>query len=432
MRRTAFVSSSFAHEDKPLVAIFFQLLADAGLTCRDGEVVPNIPHDILRLIDECEVFVCILTPRTLDVVSSAVSFEVGAAVHARKNMIVLRQREVPVQTMYADRAQIPFDRNSVTSGDKTELDRINDAIRELLLWYGLSERNDPDIDMRFELAKREAHQLGSTVMAYFHDSLYVNSVRDGTVQNFPTEADEEANQIIKNAIRRQTLTRRDGVISEEEIKDPSLVKRLVLEKEFVWIVDPLDGTLNFAYGFPFFCVSLGLLRHGTPVMGVIYDPTAQELYSAVAGRQAEAFDFKTGVRRTLLLESSHGKGLSDAIVMTHLSSNADARAVTIKVLDQLMRTCRGVRMLGSGQMALAALARGQFDVFFNYQTHIWDIVPGYVILKGAGGFATSSLREDEQWTWQSRGVVAAASKAVGQEFVSLIRRHIPGEFPQYT
>jgi len=167
-------------------------------------------------------------------------------------------------------------------------------------------------------------------------------------------------------------------------------------------------------------------------MGVIYDPTAQELYSAVSGRQSEAFDFKTGVRRTLVLESGHGKGLSDAIVMTHLSSNADARAVTLKVLDSMMRSCRGVRMLGSGQMALVALARGQFDVFFNYQTHIWDIVPGYVILKGAGGYATSSLQGDEQWTWQSRGVVAAASSAVGQEFAAFLRRHIAGEFPQYT
>jgi len=299
-------------------------------------------------------------------VSSAVSFEVGVAVHARKNMIVIRQQEVPVQSMYADRAQIPFDRGAVERDDASEIDRLREAVRQLLMWYGMSEREDPDINMRFELAKREAHQLGSTVMAYFHDSLYVNSVRDGTIQNFPTEADEEANQIIKNAIRRQTLTRSDGVISEEEIKDPSLVKRLVLEKEFVWIIDPLDGTLNFAYGFPFFCVSLGLLRHGTPVMGVIYDPTAQELYSAVSGRQAEVFDFKTGVRRTLVLGSAHGKGLSDAIVMTHLSSNADARSVTLKVLDQMMRSCRGVRMLGSGQMALVALARGQFDVFFNY------------------------------------------------------------------
>ena len=432
MRRTVFVSSSFAQEDKPLVAVILRLLAGAGLTCRQGEVVPVIPHDILRLIDDSELFACILTPRTIDTVSSAVSFEVGAAVHARKNMIVLRQSEVPVQSMYSDRAQISFDRNALLSEDTNELDRLTETVRELLMWYGLSEREDPDIDMRFELAKREAHQLGSTVMAYFHDSLYVNSVRDGTIQNFPTEADEEANQIIKNAIRRQALTRRDGVISEEEIKDPSLVKRLVLEKEFVWIIDPLDGTLNFAYGFPFFCVSLGLLRQGIPVMGVIYDPTAQELYSAVAGRQAEAFDFKTGVRRTLVLESSHGKGLGDAIVMTHLSSNAEARAATLKVLDQIMRTCRGVRMLGSGQMALAALARGQFDVFFNYQTHIWDIVPGYVILKGAGGFATSLLQGDEQWTWQSRGVVAAASTAVGQGFVTFLRRHISGEFPQYT
>ena len=89
-------------------------------------------------------------------------------------------------------------------------------------------------------------------------------------------------------------------------------------------------------------------------------------------------------------------------------------------------------MLGSGQMALAALARGQFDVFFNYQTHIWDIVPGYVILKGAGGFATSTLQEDESWVWQSRGIVGAVNPSVGEEFVRFLKRHVQGDFPRYA
>jgi fructose-1,6-bisphosphatase/inositol monophosphatase family enzyme len=432
MRRKAFVSSSFAEEDEKLVRNLLLLFCEVGLQCEQGQVVPEIPRDILQLIDDCDVFVGILTSREGDIVPSAVSFEIGAAFHAKKHLVILRQSDIPVQSMYADRVQIPFDRLAIERQVSSELQRLRTTIERLLEWYGLEIRSDPEIDRRFELAKREAHQLGSAVMAYFHDSLYVNSVRDGTIQNFPTAADEDANHMIKDAIRKQELTRHDGVISEEEIKEPSLVKRLVLEKEFVWIIDPLDGTLNFAYGFPFFCVSLGLLRDGVPVVGVIYDPTAQELYCGRAGTQTEILDLKTGLRRVLTLSETHGKTLSDAIVMTHLSSSSEPRGVTISLLDPMMRACRAVRMLGSGQMALAALARGQFDIFFNYQTHIWDIVPGYVILKGAGGFATSSIQEDERWSWQSRGIVAAVNPTVGMELVSFLRRHIRGDFPCYA
>lgn len=284
--------------------------------------------------------------------------------------------------------------------------------------------------MRYEFAKVQAQSLGSTILGYFNEVLHRNEVRDRAVKNFPTKADIRANEMIIDKIRNDTLIKGDGIISEESIKDLESVERIIEESEFVWIIDPLDGTLNFAYGFPFFCVSIGLIRNKEPVLGVIYNPSTQELYCGRRGFASECFDLKSGTKRLLELKSGKSK-LEDCIVMSHLSSNRGTRKKTIAVLDQLMENCRSVRMLGSGQMALVSLALGQFDIFFNYQTHIWDIVPGYVILKGAGGYATSSLEEDNKWNWKSQGILAASNSKIGEEFRKFLYSELKRNFPTY-
>ena len=168
-----------------------------------------------------------------------------------------------------------------------------------------------------------------------HAGGHRNEIKDHAVKNFPTEADYRANNIIVRAIQDDALTARDGIVSEEHIEKVSDMKQIIENREFVWIIDPLDGTLNFAYGFPFFCVSLGLMRRGFPVLGVLYNPTTQELYCGRTGFSSECVELSTGRNRTLRLASSKGE-LADCIVMTHLQSNKIPRRHTINVLDNLV------------------------------------------------------------------------------------------------
>ncbi len=286
------------------------------------------------------------------------------------------------------------------------------------------------IEERYNFARIQAQALGSSILGYYNEVLYRNKIKDKGIRNFPTEADLQASKLISDAIAGNKLTRNDAVISEESYHDSEYIVNTIENSEYVWTVDPLDGTLNFAYGFPYFCVSLGLLKNREPVLGVIYNPPTQELYCAQKGQGAVTLDLRNGSRRPLKLESSKSE-LADCMVMTHLSGKPDARRAMLGVMDQMMERCRYMRMLGSGQMALVSLALGQFDIFFNYKTHIWDIVPGFVILSEAHGYVCTSMNGRSLWDYRSRGIIAASNPAIGQKFKDFIKSELKREFPRY-
>lgn len=444
MSPSAFVSSSFSKEDKVVVSKIIKVLKELGIEYYQAQYVPELPDGIVKKIKEHDLFIAILTPGNTKrsslntkkpsgntkTPSDYVKFEIAAAITSEKTVIILREDVVRFQTIYGRYQQQEFNREKLVKGNKKQIKDIKKGITEKCISYGLKiGKIDPELDRRYEFAKSYAQQLGSRILGFFNESLYRNEIKDHAVKNFPTEADRRANNIIVHAIQNETLTMNDGIISEENMANEQEVLKILNDKEFVWIIDPLDGTLNFAYGFPFFCVSLGLIREGKPVMGVLYNPPTQELYCSTIDSQPECIDLKSGTKRQLKLGSTKEK-LSDCIVMTHLSSHDIPRKHTINILDDIMRSCRSIRMLGSGQMALATLSLSQFDIFFNFQTNIWDIVPGYVIVKAAGGYVTSSL-EGENWDWKSRGIIAATNGVVGEEFRKLLSKKLTESFPTY-
>lgn len=431
MKPDIFISSSFHTNDEPVLNSIKVILDGLGIPHYHANFVPYIPDSIIAKISQHDLFMAILTKDNSSQLSPSVSFEIGVAITLKKHVIILREDTVNVQSMYSNILQTPFNREALTKNDEKEVSRITDSIKELYGFYGFDLTDiDPKVQQRYDFARGQAQFLGSTILGFFNDVMYRNTVRDKAVKNFPTEADRRANRIIVGAIQDEVLTRDDGIISEESIGDIVKVRKIINEHEFVWIIDPLDGTLNFAYGFPFFCVSIGLLRHKEPIMGVLFNPTTQELFCGLGGRPSICFDLKTGSKCNIVLDSTK-TDLEDCIVMTHLSSHKEPRLRTINILDQLMESCRSVRMLGSGQMALIALSLGQFDIFFNFQTNIWDIVPGYVIIKGAGGFVSSTLSGTPGWSWKSKGVVAALNADIGKQITKLIHTKLKCDFPQY-
>ena len=360
----AFLSYSFADTDESLIDVFRTILDDVGVVCHSGEFVPRMVYDVVELIKRYRLFIAVLSPRGGGEVPGGVSVEIGVAISQGRDIIIFREDSVRVQALYAGLQQLPFSRELLLARDLKELSRVKQAIIELCQRYGYHVGpEDREIARRYEFAREQCQILGSVILRYYNEVIRSNPNADPRVKNFPTEADKRANRIIIEAIDANPLTQQDGIVSEESTQTRE-IRDIIRNHEFTWIIDPIDGTMNFCHGFPYFCISMGLLRHGVPEVGVVYAPTTQELYCGRRGYVSEVFELGFG-RRRILQQQRNPKSLSECMVMTHISSRHAPRAATIPLIEPIVNRCRGVRVLGSGQMALISLALGQFDIFFK-------------------------------------------------------------------
>jgi myo-inositol-1(or 4)-monophosphatase len=175
-----------------------------------------------------------------------------------------------------------------------------------------------------------------------------------------------------------------------------------LDSEWVWVLDPVDGTFNYAAGSPMAAILLGLLHDGEPVAGLTWLPFMNERYAAVAGGPV----MKNGVpqpplRRTDLTASIIGVG----------TFNADSRGrfpgrYRVAVLEELSRVSSRMRMHGATGIDLAYVADGVLGGSISFGDHVWDHAAGVALVRAAGGVVTSL--DGEQWTPKSRSALAAA------------------------
>jgi len=171
---------------------------------------------------------------------------------------------------------------------------------------------------------------------------------------------------------------------------------------FVWVVDPLDGTVNYFHGLPFFCTSVSCYEIGgaswihaslpdgrmlgRPLVGVVYAPLADELFEAVAGGSAW--------RNGELLETPRGDGLAGAIASIALSSKPPAPDYVRRVLPQLLERAQKVRCLGSTALEIVHVAAGRIGAYLQNGTNLWDFAGAAVVLKEAGGVFEATRLED--------------------------------------
>jgi myo-inositol-1(or 4)-monophosphatase len=181
-----------------------------------------------------------------------------------------------------------------------------------------------------------------------------------------------------------------------------------LESEWVWVLDPVDGTFNYAAGLPMAAILLGLLHDGEPVAGLTWLPFMNERYTAVAGGPV----MKNGVpqrplTRTDLTASIIGVG----------TFNADSRGrfpgrYRVAVLEELSRVSSRMRMHGATGIDLAYVADGVLGGSISFGDHVWDHAAGVALVRAAGGVVTSL--NGERWTLESRSALAAAPGVHGQ------------------
>lgn len=181
-----------------------------------------------------------------------------------------------------------------------------------------------------------------------------------------TEADYKADNIITTAIANEFPEH--GIRSEES-------ETITGDSSYTWLIDPLDGTGNFAHGNPNYSVSIALLEDNQPVVGVVYAPETDEMFSAIRGEQAMLNGVPLSTTdRTLLDECMLLSGYDpDGTFLTHC-----------------YRETRGVRRLGSAAMHLCYLASGSADAVWEYDTHPWDVAAGIVIAQAAGATITNA------------------------------------------
>ncbi len=168
--------------------------------------------------------------------------------------------------------------------------------------------------------------------------------------------------------------------------------------DFRWIIDPLDGTVNYAHGFPFYCVSIGLEYQGEILAGVVYDPERDELFHAARGMGA----FLNKKRITVTSE----KKLQRALLATGFGYNVGtARKNNLGLFSRMVKKAQAVRRPGSAAIDLCWLAAGRLDGFWEFYLHPWDTAAAVVIIEEAGG--TVSRIDGRPYSVFSKDIMAS-------------------------
>ena len=230
------------------------------------------------------------------------------------------------------------------------------------------EPKDPLFAELLQLARNLARGAGAIQRARFETDLKLDTKSGPT--DLVTEVDRACEKLIVDGI---STARKDDAILAEEGQGEDRVDAAIR-----WIIDPLDGTVNFAHGFPRFCVSIGVECEGVRSIGVVYDPLLDECFEAARGEGAWL-----GSRR---LQVSGESELGRALVATGFAYDIhDSENDNLTAFRNVIKVARGIRRDGSAALDLCYVAAGRLDGYWELKLHPWDVAAGYLIVEEAGG-----------------------------------------------
>ncbi|HLH52318.1 MAG TPA: inositol monophosphatase family protein [Verrucomicrobiae bacterium] len=226
-------------------------------------------------------------------------------------------------------------------------------------------------------AVEAAREVGKLMRAQLHASKVANAV---TQHDIKLELDVRSQKLIERKLRGRfpevALLGEEGVVG-----DP--------QSDYRWVVDPIDGTVNFAYTIPHACVSIALQHRAETkspivfedgfetVVGVVYDPFCDEIWTAMRAGPARL--------NGRIVRVSKRKRLEEAIVSIGFAKSRESLEATLPYFNKLVYKVRKVRMMGAAALALTYVATGRFDAYIERGIRIWDIAAGGLILERAGG-----------------------------------------------
>jgi myo-inositol-1(or 4)-monophosphatase len=257
----------------------------------------------------------------------------------------------------------------------------------------------PDLTSLLALATDVAREAGALALRMRRSVEVVDAKSSPT--DVVTAADRAVEDLVREALRETRPD--DGLLGEEGGSQGG-------SSGLRWVVDPIDGTVNYLYGIPQWAVSIAVEDDKGSAVGVVYDPAKRELWQAVRGEGA-TLDGAT-------LRCSTVDDLSMALVGTGFGYESERRAVQSRVLPDLLPAVRDIRRLGSGALDLCSVAAGRLDAYYEQGLSPWDLSAGGLIAREAGALVTGLRGEPA-----GRALVLAAGPGVHQQLHDLLVGH---------
>lgn len=257
----------------------------------------------------------------------------------------------------------------------TALQPLASLVQALEIPLSLAKTDSPEL----QTATKAALAGATVILDYFQRGVEMRSKPGEQTYNLVSDADVESEHAIADCI--ESTFPDHAILGEEENVGAA-------DAEHLWIIDPLDGTNNFAHRIPHFAISIAYLHRGQPQCGIVVNPIRNDWYWATRGRGA----FHNG--RALAVDSS-GKLASSMIGCGfYYDRGAMMEATLAAVHDFFKQDIHGIRRFGTAALDLCQVADGLFGVYFEYQLHPWDFAAGKLIVEEAGGRVTNCLGDE--------------------------------------
>jgi len=222
--------------------------------------------------------------------------------------------------------------------------------------------------------------------------------------NLVTEYDLKSEEVILSSLRKAFPSH--GFLSEEKGKEH-------IEKEVVWVIDPLDGTVNFAHGIPHFSISIAATMDKKPFVGVVYQPMTQELFVAEKNKGA----FLNGKKLCVSSNSNLMKAFLATGFPYNLRDNPDR---CMERLFNVLKEGLPLRRLGSAAIDLAYVATGRFDGFWETNLGAWDCAAGVLLVEEASGKISDF--EGREWQMKEKNALLASNGKIHEALLSLMQK----------
>ncbi|XP_043286540.1 inositol monophosphatase 1-like [Venturia canescens] len=268
-----------------------------------------------------------------------------------------------------------------------------------------------NIDEYYEVALRLVRQAGDIIKDKMNRPKEV-MIKSCDV-DLVTESDREVEALFIKGITEKYPDHR--FIGEEETS--SGTNSVQLTDAPTWVIDPIDGTMNFVHGLPHTCISVALLVEEVTVIGIVYNPILEQLFTAKKGNGA----FLNGNP----IRVSGEKELSKALLMMEMGTSRDPEKMktVFKNVQILTPKVHGVRTLGSAALNMCMVALGGADANFEFGIHIWDFAAGNLIVQEAGGVCIDPAGGPLDLL--SRRLLCASTKELAEQIVALISQYYP-------
>lgn len=248
------------------------------------------------------------------------------------------------------------------------------------------------------VALAAAKEAGEVLLKHFRQNL-ISEIKSGNIRNIVTNADNESDEVIRKLILKSFPEH--GIVSEESSPKPG---------NYVWYIDPLDGTTNYSRGNSVFCISIALGKGIDILVGTTYNPLAGEMYSAIKGKGA----FLNGKS----IKSGTITSLDNAMVCCDFGYENKEREIMLGMFKRLLMGVKSVRFKGSGALTTAEIASGRVDGYVRAGSSPWDYAASTLIIREAGGVVTDF--NGKAWQLDSENIVAAATPVLHKELLKAV------------